>query len=277
MLKLISLFTFSVLLSTQLSAQSINGIVKDDQGEPIAYATIYAPGAKTGTLTDDKGLFELSLDKIADTSKIQFSCIGFETQFLTFNELTNLPSPATIQLSPSNYLLETAEVSAERIKMKRSQLGMSGLMNGTYIYSDASRSGNREIGTLLTPDKRARLEEVIIKLRSMDADSVLMDINIYRVNFGRVGEPLLKERLFLNLSQDDVRKDISVDLSDQEIYVEEQFLVTFRILKVVGPLTNIKVSGKTGNGKGFGRVSGGQWQDTYLTPNIRAKVGYPKD
>jgi hypothetical protein len=33
----------------------------------------------------------------------------------------------------------------------------------------------------------------------MEADSVLMDANIYDVQFGIVGKPLLKKQVFLNL------------------------------------------------------------------------------
>lgn len=267
----ISLFSFSLIYG-----QTLQGIVEDDNGSPIAYATIYAPAAEVGVLTDEKGSFSLDLKEIPDTSQVQFSCIGYTSKTLRAEELRQKKAGIRVELPAIKYLLETAEISAERIKFKRKKLGMSGIMNGTYGYVTTDKRQIFEMGTLLTPDGPARLNEIIIKVRDMEADSVLMDVNIYDVQFGIVGKPILKKRVFLELSQEDVRRDISIDISAQRITVERDFLVTFRVLDVVGPFGKVKLSAKTGTGRGFTRTSDGRWRGNYMTPNIRAVVGYEK-
>ncbi|NJC26994.1 carboxypeptidase-like regulatory domain-containing protein [Neolewinella antarctica] len=271
------LFLFSLLCGTTSFAQRIAGKITDENDETIAYATVYAPAAATGVLTDEEGNFTIDLKQIPDSSKLQFSCIGYETRVLTAGDVRDGGVSRTIQLTATNYVLSTAEVAAARIEYKRKRLGMPGIMNGTYLYRPSAERRVYEIGTILTPDKSARLEEVIIRVRSMKADSVLLDINIYDVNLGLVGAPLLRERIFLRLGSEDVRKDINVDLSAQRIQVDRAFLVTFRVLDVVGLFDGINLAAKTGYGRGFARASDGRWKDTYMTPNIRARVGYAKE
>ena len=270
-------FLFVFIFSAVISAQSVTGRLSDEKGDPIAYATVFAPGAETGALTDESGAFEIDLKTMADSCRVQFSCIGYETRLLTAGEVRTLPDPATLELSSANYVLETANIAAERIRMKRKKLGMNGIMNGTFIYNPGEKPRPLEFGTMLSPDGRARLDEVLIKVRSMKADSVLVDINIYDVRFGMVGEPLLKGRVFLRLSREDIREEISIDLSGRGLYVERSFLVTFRVLKVVGAFDELRVSAKTGDGNGFRRGAAGRWRETYLTPNIRARVAYAKE
>lgn len=267
----------SLLSFSSIFGQTLQGVVEDDNGSPVAYATIYAPAAEIGVLTDEKGNFSLDLKEIPDTSQVQFSCIGYTSKTLKAGDLRQMKPGIKVELPVVEYLLKTAEVSAEQIKFKRKKLGMSGIMNGTYGFVTTDKRQIFEMGTLLTPDGPARLNEIVIKVRDMEADSVLMDVNIYDVQFGIVGEPILKKRVFLELSQEDVRRDISIDVSAQRITVERDFLVTFRVLDVVGPFGKIKLSAKTGTGRGFTRTSDGRWQGNYMTPNIRAVVGYKKE
>ncbi|OAV43641.1 carboxypeptidase-like regulatory domain-containing protein [Lewinella sp. 4G2] len=276
MLRFIQTLAFFLFTLAYLSAQATTGRVVDEDGRAIPYATILVAHNGTGTLTDNAGLFQLEGAQLADTTTLTISSIGYETQRVSLEALSIKAGGAVVVLPSANYVLQTAEVAADRIKMKRKKIGMPGIMNGTYIYGTENKIRRHEIGTVLRPDQAAKLDEVIIKVRGMDADSVLLDVNLYRMQFGMVGEPLLKERVFLQLSQAEVGKDISIDLADQGIEVEEEFLVTLRILDVVGAFTEFRIAGKTGEAIGRSRATGGRWVADYMAPNIRVRVRYPK-
>lgn len=63
-LKTLATFALALILSSLTYGQLINGTVKDDQGTAVAYATLYAPAAETGVLTDDQGNFRIDLKDI---------------------------------------------------------------------------------------------------------------------------------------------------------------------------------------------------------------------
>jgi hypothetical protein len=259
-----------------LTAQDISATVTDENGTPIAYATVYLPSKATGVLTDEIGLFTLKLEDSPATDTIQFSCIGYLTTYVTVGQLRQLPAPRRLPLESANYVLSTAEVTEERIKMEQEKVRLPGIMNGTYIYPTGRTPWPVETGTILRPRRAGKLQEVIINLRQMEADSVLLNINVYDFTFGMVGAPLLKERVFVKVGKEDIKQDIILDLRDQGIEVGKKFLVSMQLLKVVGSLGEISLSAKAADGFGFYRKPGGRWEKLYLVPNIQALVVYPK-
>ena len=68
----------------------LSGRVTDRQGEPVPGVTVYVKGnTSKGTMTDEKGRY--SLDITSESAKkpvIIFSCIGMDTQEITFNGKT---------------------------------------------------------------------------------------------------------------------------------------------------------------------------------------------
>ena len=53
------------------------GVVKDENGEPIPGVSVLIKGTVTGTATDNKGNFQL---KVAKNSALIFSFLGMETK-----------------------------------------------------------------------------------------------------------------------------------------------------------------------------------------------------
>lgn len=266
---------FCGFLGGGLSAQKTSASVVQADKAPIAYSTVYLPVTKTGTITDGEGKFSLDLTQVADSSRIEISCIGYETATLTAGELKNLPLPI-ITLATATYVLETAEVSAQLLKTRQKKLGLRGMLNATYGFS-TTYSKRLEQGAIMRPEGICRLDEISLNVRELDADSILLDLNIYDFRFSQVGEPLLHERIFLSLGKDQVGKDIAISVVDQDIRTSHPFLVTVRVLKVSGSgLGDFKFAAKTGRGWGRHRVPGGHWVDSYITPALSTLVSYPK-
>ena len=79
-------------MSSAVQSQKVivTGRVTDRQGEPVPGVTVYVKGnTAKGTMTDEKGRYNLDIS--SETSKkpvIIFSCIGMDTQEITFNGKT---------------------------------------------------------------------------------------------------------------------------------------------------------------------------------------------
>jgi hypothetical protein len=73
---LLLFFAFTCFLSSSM-AGGIRGTVKDEQGEPLAYATIFVKQTGTGTTTNVDGAYELSI--APGHYQIVFQYVGFES------------------------------------------------------------------------------------------------------------------------------------------------------------------------------------------------------
>ena len=76
----INIFLFILTLTAAVTALAENitltGVVKDQEGHPIEFATVKVQGKAIGTLTELDGSYKLVL-AAADTIPMQFSCIGY--------------------------------------------------------------------------------------------------------------------------------------------------------------------------------------------------------
>ncbi|MEL6719190.1 MAG: carboxypeptidase-like regulatory domain-containing protein [Bacteroidota bacterium] len=85
-----SLVTVCLFLSFGLSAQIISGKVTNEQSEPLVGANIYWSGTNIGVSTDERGVFQISSEKIID-KKLIASFTGYlpdtiATEHLAFIE-----------------------------------------------------------------------------------------------------------------------------------------------------------------------------------------------
>jgi hypothetical protein len=91
--QLIKLLLLILVLSISLFSLAqqkflIKGVVVEKKnGTPIPFASIMLLNAKTGTISQNDGMFSLQVPKIPDT--IQVSTIGFKTEFIPINNYHN--------------------------------------------------------------------------------------------------------------------------------------------------------------------------------------------
>ncbi|MEO5593357.1 MAG: TonB-dependent receptor [Chitinophagaceae bacterium] len=71
----------------QEEAGSVNGIVRKESGDPVAFVTVTAKnnetGQSAGTLTDSAGVFRFAKLPVRGTYSFSFSSVGFQTQTLS--------------------------------------------------------------------------------------------------------------------------------------------------------------------------------------------------
>lgn len=102
---------FSMVIYAQVS--TISGKVDNNATkEKLAAVSVAIKGTNSGTYTDDKGSFKLTLSKVPVT--LVFSSVGFESYEVVVNGSQDL----TVSLKPSNALGQEVVVSATRVAQK---------------------------------------------------------------------------------------------------------------------------------------------------------------
>lgn len=111
MKKLTFLFLLYLLLIHSVDAQlKVNGVVTDENDDPLAFTTVYEKGTSNGTTTNENGKFVLELKSIDSELVIQY--VGYKSQehlISTFSDLDNI----SITLLQNVYGLEEVTIAAD--------------------------------------------------------------------------------------------------------------------------------------------------------------------
>ncbi len=119
MRKKLSILTGMLLLCFQLAiAQTVDvsGKVTDENGNPVANASVTERGTKNGTTTDASGVFKFSVRRNAT---LEISSIGFET--LRISAASG--GTVNVKLSAANTSLTEVVVTASGIRREKKALG----------------------------------------------------------------------------------------------------------------------------------------------------------
>ncbi len=114
---LIIMMTATQTALAQRSSQlfSISGKVLDSKsGEPVIGVAVNVEDTGIWTISDDNGLFTLT-DIKAGIYSVQFSCLGYVDNSLTFTVKKDIPN-LTIKMSQNTLALKSVVVTAEREK-----------------------------------------------------------------------------------------------------------------------------------------------------------------
>lgn len=99
------MFCFGLKLSCQVS-----GIVTDDNGEALSFASIYVEGTSKGTTSNLEGKFEIELE--SHETRLAFQYVGYETKIITIDP-DNQSEFLSIVLRPESYDLDEVIIAAD--------------------------------------------------------------------------------------------------------------------------------------------------------------------
>lgn len=131
----------SILLCsfTIVQAQTITGVVKDANNEPIIGASVAVKGTTTGTLTDIDGNYKISA---GSSSVLVFSFIGYNSKEVPVGS----QSIINVVLQESSQQLEEVVVTALGIKKDSKKLGYA---ISTISASDLTKASAPNLGSAL--------------------------------------------------------------------------------------------------------------------------------
>ncbi|MCK5028462.1 MAG: carboxypeptidase-like regulatory domain-containing protein [Bacteroidales bacterium] len=114
--------------------QNIKGIVLDSQNnEPLIGVHVYFIKINEGTSTNSKGEFNLKIhSKINIKDTIQFSCIGYKTKKITYNNLEE--NKFIIPLSVDIHILKEVTIVPKLLKSNLNYTKLTSITDGLYSF-----------------------------------------------------------------------------------------------------------------------------------------------
>jgi len=222
---IILLFSVTYTFAQQISCR----IVSSANQEAIAYANVGVPGKETGTVTNETGNFILDLSNITDDYSVRISIIGFETRDILISELKKMNN-GDIELQPKIYELGETLVLPENFKRKK--LGVCNF-SSKMLAGFSDHVLGKEMGIMMENKKLARLHRINLNIASCDHDTIFYRINIYRVLDKRKMQldNVLSKPLYINIPKSKTKNNISIDVSNQNLCIEGDFLVSVEYVK----------------------------------------------
>lgn len=104
-------FLLITISNASLFAQSVKGVITDENGAPLPYVSIYIKNTTTGTASNAEGRYELKLTR--GIHDIVFQFIGYKTEVRSV-DINNQGSVLDIQMAPQSAVLSEVVISADR-------------------------------------------------------------------------------------------------------------------------------------------------------------------
>jgi len=234
MKKLFAVILLALLTTFQLQAQTLTGRILDAQTrQPVAFASIGILRRDAGTVADEQGNFSLSIAKAKPTDTLRLSMLGYENRQFLISEVQTviLRENSVLLLQPNERRLQEVVIKPRKTKtIKVGNTTDSRFMTAGFVSNDLGS----ELGTVLRYNKKkpGKLENVNFNIAKNDYNTVLFRVNIYAFKNGQVGESLLKEPLYTDFSAQ--HGTLTLDLSDQDIYITSDCLLTLEWIKDYG-------------------------------------------
>lgn len=109
-----------LIQSLQAQTTFSGKLIDSETNEPIPFASVGSKQTKIAVLTNEKGEFKLSLQKVIESDSIQFFAIGYFEYTVSIKELDHTKQ---FKLKTNAVSLEEVQVSAKKLYNKR--LGIS--------------------------------------------------------------------------------------------------------------------------------------------------------
>jgi Ca-activated chloride channel family protein len=158
---------------------TVSGIITDDKGKAIPFATVMEKGTKNGTNTDAKGKFTLKVS--SEKAIIVISSVGFDAREIKLNGLTNV----SVALVASSSDLSEVVVTAVGIKKSRRETSYSvtkPLSNTQLFGSTAPSNGfiqslNGKVSGVQITNSNKNHRDVFTNGRNRIADTTDSEFN----------------------------------------------------------------------------------------------------
>ena len=221
------LISISILLFSSFHGNSqtfIEGVVVNSISKmPIGYVNIGVLENANGTVSNENGQYQITL-KAADKT-IQFSSIGFDSKTFTIKNWNQFD---TVFLTPRSYDLDIIEVKANEFNENKTLGTKVNGKNSTVAWGKSEYLGV-EIGVPIEITKETLLKSAHFSVHKSANKSILLRLNIYEFNKGKVGKNLLPENIFVQ------SKDLidygEIDLSHLNIVVDNDVMVTLETIE----------------------------------------------
>lgn len=262
---LISLSLFDLLSAQSFKSRTLSKIDKS----PIGYVNIGIFNKNVGTTSDANGSFEIFLDDKYSNDSLTFSCIGFDTFKILVSDFKMLKNN-NIFLTERSYKLSETIVLPKKLKKKtlgvttKSKSIASGFSDNILGY---------EMGIMMPIKKSAKINSVNLNILYCKYDTIFYRINVYEVRDRRrkIYENVLLSPVYLTIPKDKINGTLSLDLSNKDIWVSGDCLVTIECVKNLGK-GNLYFCSGIGHSTYFRKTSQGEWKSVPIGISLSVNV-----
>lgn len=269
-------FLLLLLLPLLVQATILSGRVVDQEtDEPISYVNIGVLQGERGTVSSDQGYFRLDLADISKESILRFSFIGYENFDVSVGDIEQkCVGLCEIKMIPQ--VLEFDEVLVYPREFKEKVVGnphppavmKAGFTEDSLGYEVGVRCKIRNRPTLL---EELRLHGIVTSY-----DSVFYRLNVYEMYQKMPGRNILREPIYVTLTNFDTHSEFVIDLMPYHIMVQDDFLITLEYVKELGE-GELQFSTGMLSGKIFyRRTSQAEWHSAPLGLGMSVLISYEK-
>lgn len=202
-------------------SRELRGLLRDEAGAPLAYATVGVVGQPIGTVADAAGRFQLKLPITVERSdSVRFGLLGYRPRTWAVAALPANPVDVTLAEAPT--MLPEAAVRARGLDTAR--IGnphyQTHLITNFALSKQPGQNVGAEIGRVFQLPRRGAWLESFRCVVCSTFDTVRLRLNVYRLRDGIPAEPLLIRPLYRELI--DARdRWVTFDLRAENLFVTE--------------------------------------------------------
>ncbi|WP_019987696.1 carboxypeptidase-like regulatory domain-containing protein [Rudanella lutea] len=189
---------FFALAQTGPAPEPVSGRVQTSDGQPLAYVSIGIPGTPIGTVSNEQGLFTLTLKPDTNpTDSVRFSLLGYHTLSLTLATLRGQGNTnRAVVLTEKAEQLAEVRVMATTNKTIGNRRIRTNMNTNLMIEGQPSQNLGSEVGRRFNlPNKTHLITQYRAYVQS-NFNSVTLRINIYEARSMR---PLLTRNVYVTL------------------------------------------------------------------------------
>ena len=260
--RLFTIFSIFVFNSILFAQTVVTGTVLDHSTKkPIPFTSIGIKGTSYGTLSDENGVFSLSIKKFNLDDTLKVAAIGYKTKGIAMSQASGI-SNAAIELSPSTVQLK--EVVVKPGKIMRKVLG-----NRKYnknVYCDFTGDEGNYLGAeaaIKANNKKGRLVWIedfnFYLMKNEFQDSVTFRLNFYSESAdGMPHENILRKPIvFKTIVKHGV---VTVNLLPYNITANDDFFISLECLEENMQPSLLSFSGSITGPSFFKYASFIQWE-----------------
>lgn len=261
---------YSVSFSQTYSVQ----LIDKHSGAPIEYANIGIVNKNIGTVSNNKGEFNIELSSKYDNDTLYISCIGYERKAYSISNFKNSyrnTDRLIVELQPKIYVLE--EIVVKPTNMRIYTLGNFCIENSTYGNAFYSNKLGTEIGVLVNlPDNKnnAYLQKFRFYVGKFTFDKFPVRLNVYDLKNGKPNENILREPIYIEVNR---TGEYIIELEKYEIITSGDFFISLEYYRVPdikeGELIFCSVEKKDKGNSYYRLTSQASW-----IPELIANIGF---
>jgi hypothetical protein len=199
--------------------------------EPVPYVNIGVVGQLLGTVADEHGRYTLPYQEAFARQTVRVSSMGFAPHALTLRELAAHPN---VRLSPEAVTLADVRVTGKSLFRRTHTLGNTG--NSAMATNTLSNNSlGAQVGTVINLSRRpTKVLNAVFNIARPSTGQVTFRVNLYRLDARGLPTETKLLRRDVIVTSPVVRGPITIDLRQDELVVDEDFLLAIEMINWVG-------------------------------------------